>query len=103
MAKQKRREGDFVAIDLGGGYCAFGRVLPEPLLVFYDFRTKGCSDGLQKNGVNLNQGAESMLSFMMALLNIIESYGPSPSLPQPLKTPTGTASDNADKQAQMKK
>jgi glycosyltransferase involved in cell wall biosynthesis len=39
----------------------------------YDFRTKGCADGLQKNGVNLNQGAESMLSFLMALLTVIES------------------------------
>jgi hypothetical protein len=42
----------------------------------YDFRTKGCSDGLERNGVNLNQGAESMLSFLLALLSIIESYGP---------------------------
>ena len=45
-------------------------------LSLYDFRTKGCSDALQKNGVNLNQGAESMLSFLIALLNIIESCSP---------------------------
>lgn len=38
----------------------------------YDFRTKGCSDGLEKSGVNLNQGAESMISFLLALLSIIE-------------------------------
>jgi len=43
----------------------------------YNFRTKGCSDGLQKNGVNLNQGAESMLSFLLAQLSIIESFSPS--------------------------
>jgi hypothetical protein len=45
-------------------------------LPLYDFRTKGCADGLEKNGVNMNQGAESMLSFLIALLNIIESYNP---------------------------
>ena len=42
----------------------------------YDFRTKGCGDGLEKNGVNLNQGAESLLSFLLALLCSVESYGP---------------------------
>ena len=45
-------------------------------LPLYDFRTKGCADGLEKNSVNLNQGAESMLSFLLALLNVIESYSP---------------------------
>ncbi|MBL7215929.1 MAG: glycosyltransferase [Phycisphaerae bacterium] len=57
---------------------AFGWFLGENdlSLPLYDFRTKGCSDGLQKNGANLNQGAESMLSFLMALLNIIESCNP---------------------------
>jgi len=40
----------------------------------YDFRTKGCSDGLMAAGINGNQGAESMLSFMLSLLAVIESY-----------------------------
>lgn len=40
----------------------------------YDFKTKGCHDGLEAGGVNLNQGAESTLSFLLALLCIIESY-----------------------------
>jgi len=40
----------------------------------YDFRTKGCSDGLMAGGVNGNQGAESMVSFLVSLLSIIESY-----------------------------
>ncbi len=40
----------------------------------YDFRTKGCCDALEKNDVNLNQGAESMLSFMLSLLCILENY-----------------------------
>ena len=45
-------------------------------LPLYDFRTKGCCDGLTKTSVNLNQGAESLLSFQLALLDIIESYSP---------------------------
>ena len=40
----------------------------------YDFRTKGCNDGLMREGVNINQGAESALSFMLSLLSIVESY-----------------------------
>ena len=36
----------------------------------YDFSTGGCRDGLMENGVNLNQGAESTLSWLMSLLNI---------------------------------
>ncbi len=40
----------------------------------YNFRTKGCHDGLTPTGVNLNQGAESTLSFLLALLTIVESY-----------------------------
>ena len=40
----------------------------------YDFRTKGCNDGLTPDGVNTNQGAESILSFLLSLLAIVESY-----------------------------
>jgi len=40
----------------------------------YDFRTKGCYDGLTQDGVNLNQGAESTLSFLLSLLSVVESY-----------------------------
>jgi hypothetical protein len=40
----------------------------------YDFRTKGCSDGLESDGVNANQGAESTLSFLLSLLTMVESY-----------------------------
>lgn len=39
----------------------------------YDFRTKGCSDGLMRDGVNGNQGAESLVSFLLSLLSIMES------------------------------
>ena len=40
----------------------------------YDFKTKGCYDVLMSGGVNANQGAESMLSFLLSLLSIVESY-----------------------------
>ncbi len=40
----------------------------------YDFRTKGCCDALMAGGVNVNQGAESTLSFLLALLAIVETY-----------------------------
>ncbi|MHC4148242.1 MAG: glycosyltransferase family 4 protein [Planctomycetota bacterium] len=55
---------------------AFGWFLGENDLHIpvYDFRTKGCYDGLVQGGVNLNQGAESTLSFLLSLLAIVESY-----------------------------
>ena len=40
----------------------------------YDFRTKGCNDGLMGDGVNANQGAESTLSYFLSLLAMLESY-----------------------------
>lgn len=38
----------------------------------YDFKTHGCHDGLQAHGVNENQGAESTLSWLGALLRMHE-------------------------------
>ncbi|NIA23404.1 MAG: glycosyltransferase, partial [Proteobacteria bacterium] len=38
----------------------------------YDFRTGGCSDGLTPNGKSLNQGAESLLAYMLSLLDVIQ-------------------------------
>jgi len=43
-------------------------------LPLYDFRTKGCSDALMRGGVNINQGAESTVSFLQSLLAIVETY-----------------------------
>lgn len=40
----------------------------------YDIDTKGCADGLHQSGVSMNQGAESTISFLMALLAMIEEY-----------------------------
>lgn len=38
--------------------------------VLYDFATGGCRDGLHSGGANLNQGAESTLSWLMSLISI---------------------------------
>ena len=41
-------------------------------LPMYDSQTKGCCDGLGPDNINTNQGAESIVSFLLALLNISE-------------------------------
>jgi len=38
----------------------------------YDFKTGGCMDGLQSFGLNKNEGAESLLSWLMALHKMYE-------------------------------
>ncbi|MEK6843835.1 MAG: glycosyltransferase [Nanoarchaeota archaeon] len=38
----------------------------------YNEKTGGCHDGLGENAINLNQGAESTLSYLMARLSLIE-------------------------------
>jgi hypothetical protein len=40
------------------------------LVPLYDASTGGCRDGLHPDRVNMNQGAESTLSFLMALLEM---------------------------------
>ncbi|HHV61312.1 MAG TPA: glycosyltransferase [Firmicutes bacterium] len=39
----------------------------------YDPRTGGCFDGITPDGVNLNQGAESLLAYMLAYLKLRET------------------------------
>lgn len=41
----------------------------------YDFRTGGCSDGLEPHGINHNQGAESTLAWLTSLLTMHEIVG----------------------------
>jgi glycosyltransferase involved in cell wall biosynthesis len=41
----------------------------------YDFETGGCCDGLERDGVNANQGAESTLSWLISLLRMYEVMG----------------------------
>ncbi len=40
----------------------------------YDYETKGCCDGLEKTGVNRNQGAESMLAYLLSHLTVLEAF-----------------------------
>jgi hypothetical protein len=42
--------------------------------VLYDFASGGCADGLMEDGVNKNQGAESTLSCLLALLTLTELF-----------------------------
>lgn len=44
-------------------------------LPLYDHSTGGCRDGLEAQGVNQNQGAESVLCWLMALLSIYKHRG----------------------------
>ena len=40
----------------------------------YDFETKGCCDGFEKDGVNRNQGAESSLAYLISHLTVLKAY-----------------------------
>jgi hypothetical protein len=40
----------------------------------YDFETKGCCDGIESNGINRNQGAESSLAYLISYLTLIQAY-----------------------------
>ena len=42
----------------------------------YDEATGGCFDGLSEETINLNQGAESTISYLLARLNLEESKLP---------------------------
>ena len=42
--------------------------------MLYDETTGGCYDGLGKNTININQGAESTLSYLIARLSLINAY-----------------------------
>jgi len=66
-------------------------------VALYDFTTKGCCDGLVPGGVNMNQGAESMLSFLLSLLVIVESYAPGAQLngTEPAAGARGIGGDDA--------
>ena len=41
-------------------------------LPLYNYQTGGCYDGLQPDRVNLNQGAESLVSYLLSRLAIAE-------------------------------
>jgi glycosyltransferase involved in cell wall biosynthesis len=48
--------------------------------IIYNPCTGGCYDGLEETQVNLNQGAESTVSYLMARLAVEKTFYPSPSL-----------------------
>jgi hypothetical protein len=43
-------------------------------LPVYDYETGGCNDGLEENGLNRNQGAESTLSYLIAHLTVLNAF-----------------------------
>ena len=43
--------------------------------IIYNPCTGGCFDGLEQHNVNLNQGAESTISYLMARLTITKYFG----------------------------
>jgi|Deesub1362A_J573_1020465.scaffolds.fasta_scaffold00873_13 glycosyltransferase involved in cell wall biosynthesis len=49
-------------------------------VALFDFRSQGCHDGLNPGGVNLNQGAESLTSYMLAYLSIEEEQNTVPAV-----------------------
>ncbi|HPN96293.1 MAG TPA: glycosyltransferase, partial [Candidatus Moranbacteria bacterium] len=53
-------------------YDAFGWFLGNNMLeqVVYDHTTGGCYDSVGEKEINLNQGAESMVSYLLARLAI---------------------------------
>lgn len=40
----------------------------------YDFETKGCCDGFEEYGVNRNQGAESLLAYLISHLTVLQAF-----------------------------
>ena len=40
----------------------------------YDPETKGCSDGLHRMGINRNQGAESVLAYLISHLAVLQNF-----------------------------
>jgi len=40
----------------------------------FDFETKGCCDGIESNGVNRNQGAESSLAYLISHLVVMDAF-----------------------------
>ncbi len=40
----------------------------------YDFETEGCCDGIEKKGINRNQGAESSLAYIISHLTVLRAY-----------------------------
>ncbi len=46
----------------------------ELRMSLYDPETAGCGDGLEKDGVNHNQGAESTLAYLISYLAVLQTF-----------------------------
>ena len=57
----------------------------------YDSATAGCRDGLGETALNLNQGAESTICFLLSLIELLEVAGEEPER-APIADPRGTPS-----------
>ncbi len=40
----------------------------------YDFETEGCCDGIEQQGINRNQGAESSLAYLISHLTVLRAF-----------------------------
>jgi hypothetical protein len=60
-------------------------------LSLYDPATGGCRDGLHSDRLNQNEGAESTLAFLMALLEIRVAESLAPSVADPIASATKTS------------
>ena len=40
----------------------------------FDFETKGCFDGFERDGINRNQGAESSLAYLISHLTVLQAF-----------------------------
>ena len=49
-------------------------------VALFDFKSRGCHDGLTPDGVSLNQGAESLICYMLAYLSIEEEQNAAPAV-----------------------
>jgi glycosyltransferase involved in cell wall biosynthesis len=43
-------------------------------MTLYDFETLGCCDGIEKYGINRNQGAESTLAYLISHLRVLRGF-----------------------------
>jgi len=49
-------------------------------MTLYDFETQGCCDGIEKYGINRNQGAESTLTYLISHLRVLRGFEQLPKL-----------------------
>ena len=43
-------------------------------LSLFNFETRGCGDGLEEEGININQGAESTIAYQISHLTVLKAH-----------------------------